>query len=160
MKYLLDTSIFIEANRRYYHYETVPSFWQWLSDDDDLVTIQAVIDEIKRGTDNLIDLVRGVQIIDQVDNSYDFVLQYTLDRYKISQDQLSRNDETDLTLIAVAHKKKFTVVTCEVKEKETKTKPKIKIPDVCEGMKVKCEIDIFETLKRKRINLSNYTSPN
>lgn len=165
MKYLLDANIFMEANRRYYYYKVVPAFWQWLKDDNDLCTIKTIIEEINAGSDNLHELVDGIQITDQEqvtdpeDTPLERVLSYVLDRYNKKRIELNDNQMNDLTLISVALKQGLIVVTGEKKEDENKKKPEIKIPDVCDGLKIPCENDIVEILKRKHIDLSNYKSP-
>lgn len=52
MTYLLDANVFIEAHRRYYGFDLVPQFWEWLLDAHDrgvVMTIQKVADEIGSG---------------------------------------------------------------------------------------------------------------
>lgn len=56
MTYLVDTNIFVEAQRRYYGFDIVPSFWNFLDagfQKGDLVSIRPVLDEIKKGNDDL-----------------------------------------------------------------------------------------------------------
>ena len=46
MKYILDTNIFIEANNRYYVIDFCPAFWDWISNNDDVCSIDKVKDEL------------------------------------------------------------------------------------------------------------------
>ena len=61
MKYLLDTNIFIEAQKRYYHDQIVPSFWRWLQQDPDIYTIEAVKAEVAEQKDGLSALINNVK---------------------------------------------------------------------------------------------------
>lgn len=52
MSYLLDANVFIEASRRYYGFDLVPQFWDWLIDAHSrgvVMTVQQVADEITPG---------------------------------------------------------------------------------------------------------------
>lgn len=54
MTYLLDANVFIEAARRYYGFDLVPQFWEWIMAAHDrglVMTVQKVADEIAPGDD-------------------------------------------------------------------------------------------------------------
>ena len=63
MKYLLDTNIFIDAHKRYYQQNIVPSFGQWLVDDSDIYTLAEVKTEIKNGNDDLFELIKNLKVL-------------------------------------------------------------------------------------------------
>lgn len=54
--YLLDANVFIDAKNRYFAFDIVPAFWDWLvaqHQDGNVFTVQAVYDEIVGGGDDL-----------------------------------------------------------------------------------------------------------
>jgi hypothetical protein len=54
--YLLDANVFIDAKNRYFAFDIVPAFWDWLVAQHQagkLFTVQAVYDEIVDGGDDL-----------------------------------------------------------------------------------------------------------
>lgn len=54
--YLLDSNVFIEAKNRYYAFDLVPGFWEWLDSASDagvIGSIDQVRHELTRGTDDL-----------------------------------------------------------------------------------------------------------
>ena len=57
MKYLLDTSVFIEAKKTYYAFDICPGFWNWIKTSENLQSIVAVKQEIMNGNDLLKDWV-------------------------------------------------------------------------------------------------------
>lgn len=169
MRYLLDTNIFIESYNRFYQHEIAPSFWQWLRDDQEIFTVQSVIEEVKIGrkksndgkeVDELSELVEGIRMADESRHSLHLVMAYVQDVYSKNKNferQLEKSS-TDLLLIAVAMEQGFTVVTSEAKV--GKISHRIKIPNVCDGVGIPYKNDIFQILRAKNINLSKYTSPN
>ncbi|GIV50097.1 MAG: hypothetical protein KatS3mg038_0618 [Candidatus Kapaibacterium sp.] len=53
-RYLLDTSVFIEAFRRYYSFDIAPGFWNALiAHADSVFSIDRVRDEINKNRDDL-----------------------------------------------------------------------------------------------------------
>jgi hypothetical protein len=54
--YLLDANVFIDAKNRYFAFDIVPAFWDWLvvqHQAANVFTVQAVYDEIVGGGDDL-----------------------------------------------------------------------------------------------------------
>lgn len=158
MRYLLDANIFIESYNHFYHYEIVPSFWQWLQDDKDIFTINSIIDEVYSDHDNLVELIKDIPRANERKNSMDEVMEFVGRRYSRFKgfERKVRKAKTDLLLVAVAKRQDFTVVTAEVLAGDESQQ--IKIPDVCLGADVECRKDIFPILREKGINLSNYIS--
>ncbi len=59
--YLLDANVFIEAKNRYYAFDIAPGFWAWLDRAHQhslAVSIDAVRDELRNGSDELADWAR------------------------------------------------------------------------------------------------------
>lgn len=62
MVFLVDTNIFVDAHRRYYGFDIVPSFWESLDQQflaGSLVSIKPVLDELKAGNDVLTNWVKS-----------------------------------------------------------------------------------------------------
>ena len=81
-RYVLDTSLFIQAKRSYYAFDIVRSFWQHLvkSANEGIITsIDKVYDEIERGKDDLHVWVQQnlpLQFFRDTDNSPDVLKNY------------------------------------------------------------------------------------
>jgi len=154
-RYLLDANIFIEAYRRYYQRAIVPSFWEFLTKDEDIYTIRDVKDDIAKGTDNLKDLIKGVRVFQYSDLDFpreipDFIKDnYTPEH---SADFLSKSD---FPLVCVAKSNNFIVVTHEALL--SPDAQKVSIPNVCREFGVAYR-DTFKMLIEKGINLCNYGS--
>jgi len=155
VKYLLDANILIEANKRYYHNQIVPSFWQWLINDEQIYTIDKVKAEIRDGNDALYGLIKGVKTISYNQNIgtvSDHVARSYRDQAEISK----FFSKADPILIATAIvNTDMVIVTNEVLVGINSQK--IKIPNVCQSLGVQYKIGIFDILKLKQINLSRYS---
>lgn len=60
-RFLLDANVFIEAKNRYYGFDILPPFWDWLDQkriDDEISSVLPVYDEIQKGNDNLASWVK------------------------------------------------------------------------------------------------------
>ena len=158
MKYLLDTNIFIEAQKRYYHDQIVPSFWRWLQQDPDIYTIEAVKAEITQKEDGLSILIKNVKTIENEAGAECIgdVSKHVMQEYPSSSFREAFLQGADIALIAVAKAKGFVIVTEEEKIMQQPNTKRVKIPNVCEAMGVPCSIHIFGVLKSKNINLSSY----
>ena len=160
MKYLLDANIFIEANKRYYHDQIVPSFWQWLIDDEEIYTIPKVKEEVKDGNDELHKLIEKVKTIEKVQDIAKVAEYIANNNYY--NDEAEKNkflDAADPLLIACGiNEKEITIITNE--SQVGNDSKKIKIPNVCKELKVKHKIGIFDILKLKQVNLSSYKTNN
>lgn len=55
--YLIDTNTLIEAKNRYYHFDICPGFWEAILTNNNIKTIEMVIQEIKDGKDELKDWI-------------------------------------------------------------------------------------------------------
>lgn len=156
-KHLIDTSILVEAHRRHYPFDVVPSFWNsilGIKNDGNIVSIDKVFQEIKNGGDDLLDWCRTrlpqdffldssvsvseFQQISQWINNSD---------YKEEAKRKFLNDSVaDIWLIAYAKKNGYTIVTEEISTPQSKKK--IKIPDVCAQFGIPCinTIDMYRGL--------------
>lgn len=146
MAYLLDTGVFIEAKRRFYGLDFVPGYWDWLlreANTGTLRSIERVADEIGAQQDELsawaATLPDGFFL--RPDPTFSAAFQ------RVSQWALSSNFQpaayneflvvADSFLVAQALAGNHTVVTLE-KPATTPSKRKIKVPDACAGLNIKC----------------------
>jgi len=146
MAYLLDTGVFIEAKRRFYGMDFVPRYWEWLDREarkGTLRSIERVADEIDAQRDELSEwsarLPKGffLRPDDKFSAAYQRVSQWaTTSDFKAAAVS-EFFDVADSYLVAQALAGDHTVVTLE-KPAGTPGKKKIKVPDACFGVGVKC----------------------
>lgn len=155
MSYLLDADVFIQAKNLHYGLDFCPAFWEWLiaSNAAGLVfSTEKVGDEIEAGGDELSDwaAARGTEFFLKPDAAILPALG------KVSAWATSQNYEptavntflqvADFYLVAHALAHGHTVVTHEIASASTK---KIKIPNACIGLGIKC-MTPFEMLRHER----------
>jgi len=155
MTYLLDANVFIQAKNLHYGLDFCPAFWEWLLENNTakrVFSIEKVGDELVAGAD---DLANWAAKLDE-----DFFLKPDpvmlpalgqVSQWATGQTYESAAVSTflqiaDYYLVAHALAHKFTVVTHEVAANTTK---KIKIPNACIGLGVKC-MSPFEMLRHER----------
>lgn len=144
MAYLLDTDVFIQAKNLHYGFDFCPAFWDWIEAEHatgTLFSIERVQDELTAGGDDLADWARS--------HDRQFFLPPASDDlpslravstwangagYDASAVSIFLQ-AADYYLVAQAHANGHTVVTHEVPSPSTK---KLKIPDACIGLEVKC----------------------
>jgi Domain of unknown function (DUF4411) len=155
MTYLLDADVFIQAKNLHYGLDFCPAFWDWLiaSNVAGLVfSTEKVGDEIEAGGDELSGwaAARGTGFFLKPDATILPALG------KVSAWATSQNYEpaavntflqvADFYLVAHALAHGHTVVTHEIASASTK---KIKIPNACIGLGIKC-MTPFEMLRHER----------
>lgn len=155
MSYLLDSDVFIQAKNLHYGLDFCPAFWDWLIDANarNLVfSTEKVGDEIEAGADELATWVesRGDSFFLKPDAAILPALA------QVSTWATGQNYEpaavstflqvADFYLVAHALAHGNVVVTHEVAAASTK---KIKIPNACIGVGVKC-MSPFEMLRLER----------
>jgi hypothetical protein len=155
VSYLLDSDVFIQAKNLHYGLDFCPAFWEWLiaANTAGLVfSTEKVGDEIEAGGDELSDwaTARG----DGFFLKPDAVILPALAR--VSTWATNQNYEpaavntflqvADFYLVSHALAHGHTVVTHEIASVSTK---KIKIPNACIGLGVKC-MTPFEMLRLER----------
>lgn len=155
MKYLLDSDVFIQAKNLHYGLDFCPAFWEWLigANASGLVfSIEKVGDEIEAGADELAGwaAARGDGFFLKPDSAILPALA-TVSRWATSQNYEPAAVNTflqkaDFYLVAHALAQGNVVVTHEIAAASTK---KIKIPNACIGVGVKC-ISPFEMLRYER----------
>jgi hypothetical protein len=155
MSYLLDSDVFIQAKNLHYGLDFCPAFWDWLiaSNAKGLVfSTEKVGDEIEAGADELAAWAegRGPGFFLKPDAAILPALA------KVSSWATGQNHEpaavstflqvADFYLVAHALAHGHVVVTHEIAAASTK---KIKIPNACIGVGVKC-MTPFEMLRHER----------
>ena len=154
MAYLLDSNIFIQASNLHYGFDFCPAFWDWLEDANSrgkAFSISQVLDELSDGDDELSDWAK-----DRGDAFFKATDATTLPRLaEVAQWVQSDGYEAaaintflqvaDYYLVAYALAHGHTVVTHEV---PANTLRKIKIPNVCVGVRVSC-INPYAMLRRE-----------
>jgi Domain of unknown function (DUF4411) len=155
MAYLLDTDVFIQAKNLHYGFDFCPAFWEWIDErhaSGSVLSIDKVRDELLGGGDDLAAWAgqRG----------HDFFLipdAMVLPSLRTASTWASGAgyeaaalniflQAADYYLVAHAHAHAHIVVTHEVPSPSTR---KIKIPDACIGLGLKC-VTPFQMLRTER----------
>lgn len=154
MAYLLDANVFMDAKNRYYGLDFCPAFWDWLiskNSEGEVFNIEKVGDEIEAVDDELAEWAsrQGTGFFLRPDAAMLPALA-TVSRWANGQryEPVAVNtflQLADYYLVAHAVAHSYTVVTLEIASSSTK---KIKIPDACIGLGVKC-MTPFEMLHRE-----------
>ena len=155
MSYLLDSDVFMQAKNLHYGLDFCPAFWDWLINSNAngrVFSIEKVGDEIDAGADELADwaAVRGDGFFLKPDSAILPALA-TVSSWAAGQNYEPAAVSTflqkaDFYLVAHALAHGHVVVTHEVAAASTK---KIKIPNACIGVGVKC-MSPFEMLRLER----------
>ena len=144
MPYLLDANVFIQAKRLHYGMDFCPAFWDWLiakNAANEVFSIERVGDELLAGGDELADWAndRGANFFLKPDPKLLTALT-AVSAWSAGQSYEPAAVNTfllvaDYYLVAHALAHGHTVVTHEIASTSTK---RIKIPDACIGLGIKC----------------------
>lgn len=155
MAYLLDANVFIQAKNLHYGLDFCPAFWEWLiasNGQNQVFSIEKVGDEIDAGADELATWAgqRGKEFFLRPDAALLPALA-TVSTWATGQNYEPAAVNTflqvaDYYLVAHALAHKDTVVTHEKAQPSAK---KIKIPNVCIGLGIKC-MTPYEMLRHER----------
>ena len=171
-RYLIDTSILIDANNHYYRSDICPGFWDFLRKQIKVKTvllIDKVREEVADGEDDLSNWITTkiplhffikTQNDDEIKNHRSDIREYLYAIYKEQQQKQKEGkpprteskiedflSKADSWLIACALKYQDTTVITG--ERFVKDNPyAIKIPNVCEHFKVEYQTGIFGTLEK------------
>ena len=155
MTYLLDANIFIQAKNLHYGFDFCPAFWNWLIEqnrNDKVASIEKVADELYAGDDELTDWAKErranffVAPDAAVANALTKVSSWAQGAGYTSAAVATFLQVADYWLVAHALAHDCTVVTHEVPADSTH---KIKIPNVCIGMRLRF-MSPYEMLRRER----------
>lgn len=154
-RYLLDANVFIQAKNLHYGLDFCPAFWTWIVEQNAagvVASIDKIHDELVAGGDELTvwagergqaffmppdsDVVSGLTDVSQ------WVTSQTYEPAAIA----TFLQVADYWLVGHAKAHSYTVVTHEV---PSESQRKVKIPNVCVGMRVPC-VTPYEMLRRER----------
>lgn len=155
MSYLLDADVFIRAKNLHYGLDFCPAFWDWLTRQNEaglVFSIEKVGDEIQAVDDELSEwavalddgffLRPDASVFPALAKVSEWASGQHYDQAAVS----SFLQVADYYLVAHALAAKHAVVT---QEKPSASARKIKIPDACIGLGIKC-MTPFEMLRRER----------
>jgi hypothetical protein len=155
MAYILDADVFIRAKNLHYGLDFCPAFWEWLLTKNaagELFSIEKVGDEVQAIADELSSWAeaRGPGFFLRPDATVLPALAAisnwaTGQRYDSSAISAFLQ-VADYYLVAHAKAGSHTIVTHEIPSASTR---KIKIPDACIGLGIKC-MTPYEMLRRER----------
>lgn len=162
MAYLLDANVFIQAKNLHYGFDFCPGFWDWLDQAHaagNVFSIEKVGDELAGAADELATwaqprsgsffLEPDAQVIPSLQTTSAWANAGGYDPAAVA----TFLQVADYYLVAHAHAHAHVVVTHEVVAHTTR---RIKIPNACFGMGVKC-VTPFEMLRAERARLVNGT---
>jgi hypothetical protein len=155
MAYLLDADVFIRAKNLHYGLDFCPAFWDWLVDNNasgTVFSVDKVGDEVQAVADELSEWAeaRGGGFFLRPDAAA-FPALAAVSAWVTGQCYEPSAVSTflqvaDYYLVAQAYAAGHTVVMHEVPSASTR---RIKIPDACIGLGIKC-MTPFEMLRRER----------
>jgi hypothetical protein len=141
MAYLLDANVFISAKNLHYGFDFCPAFWQWLDErnaDRTIFSIEKVGDEVQAGADDLSTWAAARRASFFLPLGPGVVASLAAVSTFLSV--------ADYYLISQAHAGAYTIVS---HEKPAASAKKIKIPDACIGLGIRC-ITPYEMLRNER----------
>ncbi|OFQ07860.1 DUF4411 family protein [Rothia sp. HMSC036D11] len=152
--FLLDTNVLVEAHRRYYAHDIVPSYWRWLHNEiaqqGRIISILPVYKELIAGKDEL------AQWAKEREKYFKPLTQESIGTFREVADwaqnkeqykQTAKNEflsVADSSIVAFAKAHDYTVVTLEQPAPESRKR--ILIPDACHAHGVKY-CDPFEMMR-------------
>jgi hypothetical protein len=155
MAYLLDANVFIQAKNLHYGLDFCPAFWVWLvaeNQAENVFSIEKIADEIHAGNDELSSWARDrdpgfflkpdQEMLPALGMVSAWAATQGYDQAAVS----TFLQVADYYLVAHALAHGHTIVTHEVAAATTK---RIKIPNACIGLGIKC-MTPFEMLRRER----------
>ncbi len=143
-KYCLDTNVLIQAWQKYYSPNICPSYWEVLNNlgiQNRIFIPKAVFEEITRTEDELskwikISNIPVHELSESVTNCLNIIFN-TNPSHRFLVDNIKQRSLADPWVIAHAMSENACVVTKEEKVTAINS-DKIKIPNVCENMRVRC----------------------
>lgn len=158
--YLLDSNIFIEASKKYYAFDLVPTFWERIMEkatDGSVITIDRVLDEVLRGEDEVAEWCHAnthnwcmSTNVTEIGNEYKKVMQRVYEEEQFKPEQKTRfAGGADGWLIAYAIINDCCLVTQETYDENT---TKVKIPNVCRFFGTEY-VDIYGMMRELNVRI-------
>ena len=154
--FLLDTNVFVNAYRHYYHFSFCPAFWKWVmlqNQQRKVYSIDRVLFELSEIEDDLYNWSKskGIELFEdsnslKVAEKVNEINDWLIDNEFTEKSINYFYESADIWLIAFAILKEYSVVT---HEKVEKTKNKVKIPVVCNAFNVPF-VTTFEMLRLEK----------
>lgn len=143
MSFLVDTNIFVDAHRRYYGFDIVPSFWEFLDQQfgsGALVSIKPVLEKLKEGNNALADWAKNRPLFfKEIDDTTIQAMVQIADWAEGQSYTQSAVDEflsvADFYLVAFAAANGHTVLVN--KQPSPGAKKRVLIPNVCNAFGVR-----------------------
>lgn len=160
-KYLLDSNFFLDSSLRYYQNDFFPDFWKWIRYGDKefpIKTIKKVKEELNKKDDFINGFINELpkdffidEIKEKYHKNYEEIIQKSqnMDFNSTAKEKFAEANRADAWLLAVALSDNFIIVSNE-KMPDKKEKKNIKIPRMCDELKIKC-INIFDFIKEQKI---------
>ena len=154
MAYLIDTDVLIRAKNLHYGFDLCPGFWDWLvaaNGNGKVFSIEKVLDELRAGDDDLAEwatahrelfIAPSEQTIAALTQATDWAMQQEFQPTAID----TFLQGADCFLVAEALAQGFDVVTHEIPSDSVR---RVKIPNVCIGLGVKC-LEPFQMLRLEK----------
>ena len=148
MAYLLDADVFIRAKNLHYGFDFCPAFWEWLVINNDagkVFSVEKVGDDVQAVADESSEWAAalGTGFFLQPDAA---VSKWASSHQYEPSAVSTFLQVADYYLVAQAYAGKHIVVAHEIPSASTR---KIKIPDACIGLGIKC-MTPFEMLRHER----------
>lgn len=157
--YIVDANVFMQAANSYYAFDIVPKFWTWVEErlGEELFTVVPVKDEINIQNDALSVWFQGVgdpSWVLPVDDEgtqlqMPVITQHCVDYGYKTAGIAKFLSGADPWVIASARERRWTVVTQEISQPESRKR--VKIPDVCDSVGVQ-NILVFDMLRQLGFN--------
>ncbi|MGW5556618.1 DUF4411 family protein [Micromonospora sp. NPDC003944] len=159
--YLLDSNVFIEAKNRYYPFDVVPGFWDWIQvahQTCGVCIVEAVRDELVDADDDLSAWIKALPssfILPSSVISTGILRSLSVWASSSSQYSAAAVSEflsvADYLLVAHARTISATVVTNEVPAPAARKR--IKVPDACNALGVSF-LSPFGVMRAERVRLT------
>ncbi|MBN8786214.1 MAG: DUF4411 family protein [Terrimonas sp.] len=157
--FIIDTSCLTQAHRVYYPFDIAPSFWGFMEQhfiDGDFIITNKVVDEIKKGKDELASWIQSHLSSKELDchadasimTHYASIMSWGNNHAQynsLAKQEFSDFENADPFIVATALEKSAVVVSQEVSAPNSQKS--IKIPDVCKQFNVS-HIGTFTLLRR------------
>ena len=153
--YLLDANVFIQAKNLHYGFDFAPAFWDWLVRENQagtVASIEKVADELRAGDDELSKwaddlgdeffLTPDSSVIPALSRVSDWAGVQNYDSAAVA----TFLQVADYWLVAHTLAHHYVVVTHEV---PADTLKKIKIPNACTGLRLRC-ISPYQMLRQEK----------
>lgn len=158
-KYCLDANVLIEAWNKYYSPKFFSSYWDYLNQfgkQGRIFIPQAVFDEIAKSDDELLKWLKASSIVAQpITETVTKCLKDIFDADPVHiqlVDNIKQRSLADPWVVAHAIHEKACVVTKETKNTTTNSS-RIRIPNVCDNMKVRW-INDFQFIEEMNLHFS------